>query len=136
MSDSIDRILASRRPVAEPPPAVDGSDKFFSILAGEGLDEHFLELKLRDGLRINLSYTDLSWFSYDPEGPKVDLEFGTIFVTIKGRGLDGKLLDGIKRKRVSWIKEADSEMEDNRSNSIYVAEINFTVPKTEDSPPE
>lgn len=135
MADSIDKILASRKSATEAAP-VDGSDKFFSILAGEGLDEYYLELKLRDGLRVNLAYSDLSWFSYDPEGPKIDLEFGTIFVTIKGRGLDGRLLDGIKRRRVSWVKESDSEMEDNKANAVFVSEINFTVPKPEEPPPE
>ncbi len=129
MGSSIDKILAERRPSpTEPEP---DNDKFFSILAGDGLDEHFLELKLRDGLRINLSYGDLSWFSYDPEGPKIDLDFGAIFVTIKGRGLDDKLLEGFKRKRISWVKERDTEMQDNSSNKVFIEEINFTAPKSE-----
>jgi hypothetical protein len=84
---------------------------------------------MQDGLRMCLSYTDLSWFSYDPDDARIDLEFGTIFVTIKGRGLGGALWDGIKHKRVAWIKEADTKMQDHPGNEVYVEEIVFITPK-------
>ena len=131
--DSIDKVLAARRETA-PPAAEVEADKFYSILQGEGLQEHFLELKIRDGLRICLSYTDLMWFSFDPEGPKIDLEFGGIFVTIKGRGLGEALFNGIKQKRVAWIKEADTEMQDHKDNKLYIEEITF-ITKQEETPP-
>jgi hypothetical protein len=126
-SNSIDRVLESRKPAAVTPSTDEQTDKFYSALLGEGLQEHFLELKLRDGLQVCLSYTDLAFFSYDPEGPKIDLEFGTIFVTIKGRGLGGALFNAIKQKRVAWIREADTEMQDNPSNKVFIEEIAFVV---------
>ncbi len=129
-NDAIERVLASRRE-AVPPPAEDEGEKFFSILQGD-LQEHYLELKLRDGLRICLSYTDLMWFSLDPEGPKIDLEFGGIFVTIKGHGLGEALFNGIKQKRVAWIKEADTAMQNHSGNKVFIEEITF-VTKTEEA---
>jgi len=133
--DTIDKVLAAKREAS--PPAADGDgDKFYSILQGEGLHEHFLELKIRDGLRVCLSYTDLMWFSYDPEGPKIDLEFGGIFVTIKGRGLGEALFNGIKQKRVAWIKEKDTEMQDHRENKVFIEEISFITKKEEAAPEE
>ena len=134
-TDSIDKVLAARR--GSTPSAPDAeADKFYSILIGEGLQEHYLELKIRDGLRICLSYTDLMWFSYDPEGPKIDLEFGGIFVTIKGRGLGDKLFNGIKQKRVAWIKEADTEMQDHPGNATFIEEITFLTKQEEAAPAE
>ena len=133
--DTIDKVLAAKREAS--PPATEGDgDKFYSILQGEGLQEHFLELKIRDGLRVCLSYTDLMWFSYDPEGPKIDLEFGGIFVTIKGRGLGEALFNGIKQKRVAWIKEKDTEMQDHRENKVFIEEITFITKKEEAAPEE
>ena len=131
--DSIDKVLGKKREAAEASAEGDG-DKFYSVLQGEGLQEHYLELKLRDGLRICLSYTDLMWFSYDPDGPKIDLEFGGIFATIKGRGLGEALFHGIKQKRVAWIKEADTEMQDHPGNKVFIEEITFLT-KQEEAPP-
>jgi hypothetical protein len=133
--DTIDKVLAAKRE-ASPPQADSDGDKFYSILQGDGLQEHFLELKIRDGLRVCLSYTDLMWFSYDPEGPKIDLEFGGIFVTIKGRGLGEALFNGIKQKRVAWIKEKDTEMQDHRENKVFIEEITFITKKEEAAPEE
>ena len=112
-------------------------EKFFSILVGDGDEENYLELKMRDGLRICLSYTDLSWFSYDleKEVAKIDLEFGEIFVTIKGRGLGEALFNGIKQKRVAWIKEADTEMQDHPGNKVFIEEITFITSKQEEAAP-
>ncbi|MEA3207139.1 MAG: hypothetical protein QOE70_196 [Chthoniobacter sp.] len=133
--DSIDKVLAERKITAQPAKEAD-ADKFFSILVGDGDEEHYLELKMRDGLRICLSYTDLSWFSYDPEGPKIDLEFGGIFATIKGRGLGDALFNGIKKKRVAWIQEADTEMQDHPKNAVFIEEITFQTPKEDTAPTE
>lgn len=133
--DSIDKVLAAKKEAAQPAAQAEG-DNFYSVLRGEGLHENYLELKMRDGLRICLSYTDLMWFSYDPEGPKVDLEFGGIFVTIKGRGLGEALFNGIKQKRVAWIKEADTEMQDHPGNAIFIEEITFLTKQEEAAPAE
>lgn len=133
--DSIDKVLAAKRESAPPATEAEG-DKFFSILVGDGDSEHYLELKMRDGLRIALSYTDLAWFSYDPEGPKIDLEFGGIFVTVKGRGLGDALFNGLKQKRVAWIKEADTEMQDHPRNLLFIEEITFLTKSEEATPAE
>ena len=133
--DSIDKVLAAKRGPAQPAAEAEG-DKFYSILVGDGLQENYLELKMRDGLRICLSYTDLMWFSYDPEGPKIDLEFGGIFVTIKGRGLGERLFDGIKQKRVAWVQEADLKMQDHPGNTVFIEEITFLTKQEEAAPPE
>ena len=133
--DSIDKVLAAKKEAAQPAAQAEG-DKFYSVLGGEGLHENYLELKMRDGLRICLSYTDLMWFSYDPEGPKIDLEFGGIFVTVKGRGLGDALFNGIKQKRVAWIKEADTEMQDHPGNAIFIEEITFLTKQEEAAPAE
>lgn len=133
--DAIEKVLAARR---EPAPALveDEGEKFYSILQGEGNQEHYLELKLRDGLRICLSYTDLMWFSYDPEGPKIDLEFGGIFVTIKGHGIGETLFNGIKQKRVNWIKEADTAMQNHSGNKVFIEEITFITKQDESAAAE
>jgi hypothetical protein len=133
--DSIDKVLAAKKEAAQPAAQAEG-DKFYSVLGGEGLHENYLELKMRDGLRICLSYTDLMWFSYDPEGPKIDLEFGGIFVTVKGRGLGDALFNGIKQKRVAWIKEADTEMQDHPGNAMFIEEITFLTKQEEAAPAE
>lgn len=133
--DSIDKVLAERRAATQPATEAE-ADKFFSILVGDGDEEQYLELKMRDGMRICLSYTDLAWFSFDPEGPKIDLEFGGIFATIKGRGLGDALFNGLKKKRVAWIQEADTKMQDHAKNSVFIEEITFQTPKDEAAPAE
>ncbi len=130
--DSIDKVLGARKPAAEVVAEGEG-DKFYSIMVGEGTEEHYLELKLRDGIRICLSYTDLAWFSYDPDGPTINLEFGVLFATIKGRGLGDALFNGIKQKRVAWVKEADTEMQDHKGNKVFIEEISVALPKEEEA---
>jgi hypothetical protein len=129
-TDSIDRVLAAKRESTQPAAAAE-ADRFYSAPLGEGLQEHFLELRMRDGLQICLSYTDLAWFSYDPDGPKIDLEFGGIFVTIKGRGIGDALFNKIKQKRVAWIKEPDTEMQDHPGNAVFIEEITFLTKQDE-----
>lgn len=119
--EAVDRILGEKRQAA-------GGDKFYSVLLGEGLQEHFLEFQFRIGLRTCFSYTDLLWFNYDPEAGCVDLEFGGYLVTIKGRGLSPSLFNGIKQKRVAWIKEADSEAQDHPGNDIFIEAITISPP--------
>jgi hypothetical protein len=105
--DSIDKVLQSRRP-AETPATESDADKFFSILVGETMQEHFLELRFNIGLRSCFSYTDLQWFNYDPEEGSIILEFGGFLITVKGRGLGDRLFNGLRQKRVAWIKESDA----------------------------
>ena len=134
--DTIDDILEKRKQAekAAPPPE-NQEDKFFSILVGEGLQENFLELQFRDGLRTCFSYTDLMWFNYSPEDG-LDLEFGGFLISIRGRGLAPKLFNGLKGKRVAWVKEADHEMQDHKDNDTYIEAITITPPKDFTEGPE
>lgn len=134
--DAVDKVLG-RKPaeshVAAVTPAspTEDADKFYSVLGGEGLYENFLELRFRIGLKTCFSYTDLSWFNFDPEANCIDLEFGGFLITLKGRGLGEALFNAIKQKRVAWIKEADVEMQDHPGNSTFIQEITITPPATD-----
>ena len=123
---TIDEIIRSRQASAEQQDA--GGDKFFSVLLGEGLYENFLELQFRDGSRTCFSYTDLIWFNYSPEDG-IDLDFGGYLISIKGRGLEPKLWNGLKSKRVAWVREADVELQDHGGNESFISEIMITPPK-------
>lgn len=103
-------------------------DKFFSVIIGEGLQESFLELRTRDGLRTCFSYSDIIWIVFDPENG-LSIEFGGYLVSIEGRGLAAKLFEGIKQKRVAWVKEADHEMQDHKDNDLFVSKIMIIPPK-------
>ena len=125
MSGRIDEILKQRQqPAAEPETK---GDKFYSVLLADGLQENFLELQFRNGLQTCFSYSDLLWFSHDPEAGCIDLEFGGFLITIKGRGLR-TLFAGVKNKRVAWVKEADSELQDHEENESFVEGITITPP--------
>ncbi len=129
MSSKIDEILKSRQQQPEQVEApVEEADKFFSALLGEGLQEHFLELQFRNGLQTCFSYNDLLWFNHDPEAGCIDLEIGGFMISIKGRGLK-RLFASIKSKRVAWVREADSEMQDHSENECFVEEISITPPQ-------
>lgn len=127
MVSKIEEILNERRGKAVPEDSPAG-DKFFSILRGEGLHEHFLELQFRNGLQTCFSYDGLSWFNYDPESGCIDLEFGGFLVTVRGRGLK-PLFNGIKSKRVAWVREANDVIQDHTGNESYVEEISITAPQ-------
>ena len=129
--DQIDKILEQKRQKSEKP--ADGSlqpdgDKFFSILVGETMQEHFLELQFSNGLQTCFSYTDLLWFNHDPENGCIDLAFGDFLVTIKGRGLK-PIFESVKQKRVGWVKEADAQLQDHKGNETFIQEISITPPK-------
>ena len=129
MANAIEDILRKKEAErAAATPAVPQEDKFFSILLGEGLQEHFFELKFRDGSKTCFAYMDLGWFNYNPE-VGLDLDFGGFLVTIAGRGFDPKLFQGIKQKRVAWVKEADVELEDHPGNDCFISQITITPPK-------
>lgn len=132
---SIDRILESRRPAGgavDPASAVAAAegDKFSLILAGDRMEEHFLELRFRIGLRTCFAYSDLVFFNYDPESGTLDLDFGGYLVTVKGRNLGERIFEAVKHKRLVWLKEADSQMQDHSGNELFIAEITITPPGT------
>lgn len=129
--ETIDDILNSKKaaaPPAGPTAAVPPEDKFFSILVGEGVQEPMLELRFRDGLRTCLPYNDVIWLVYDPEGG-VSIDIGGYLVHIKGRGLDTRLFDGLKQRRVSWVREADHELQDHKDNDTFISAITITPPQ-------
>lgn len=57
MSDKIDEILKQRQAASTPPEPTPDGDKFFSMLIGEGMQEHFLELQFQNGLQTCFSYS-------------------------------------------------------------------------------
>jgi hypothetical protein len=126
--DRIDEIIQQRQKTEKPAEAQTEGDKFFSILVGESMQEHFLELRFANGLQTCFSYTDLLWFNHDPENGCIDLAFGGFLVTIKGRGLR-PIFDGVKQKRVGWVKEADQALQDHQGNESFIQEISITPPK-------
>jgi hypothetical protein len=134
--EAIDKVLEARRAAVTLATTAAEGDKFYSILVGEGLQEHFLELQFRIGLKTCFSYTDLQWFNYDPDAGCIDLEFGGFLVTLKGRGLGDRLFHGLKQKRVAWVKEADTDMQDHKGNETFIEEIGITPPREEVAPTE
>ncbi len=122
---AIDEILKKKQGTGEPEPE---GDRFFSILLGEGLFENFLELQFRDGSRTCFSYNSLTWFNLSPEDG-IDLDFSGYLVSIKGRGMEPKLWNGLKAKRVAWVKEADVELQDHKGNECYIEGITITPPE-------
>ena len=127
MADSIDKILEGRRQQTALPaaPKEEEGDRFYSALSSDVVDDPFLEIRFRDGFRLCLPYHDLVWFSYSPKGPDITLDFGSTSILIKGRGLAGELFDGLRLKRVMWIKEADTEMQDHDKNPVFISDISF-----------
>lgn len=128
----VDKILESRRAASGAGAAAavisPEEDKFSLILAGDRMEEHFLELRFRNGLKVCFGYSDLIFITYDPNPGSLDLDFGGYLVTVTGRNLGGRVFDGIKHKRLVWLKEADSEMQDHKENELFIAGITITPP--------
>lgn len=124
----IDEILQQRQKAEKPAAPLEEGDKFYSVLVGDAIQEHFLELRFSNGLQTCFSYSDLMWFNHDPESGCIDLAFGEFLITIKGRGL-APLFLGIKQKRLGWVKEADAELQDHEGNSVFVETLTITPPK-------
>jgi hypothetical protein len=135
MSKSIDDILGNKPHDASAKGDTEES-KFFSILVGEGVTEQFLELRFKDGGHLCISYDDLSWFDYDPKEGRIGLDFGGFPVEVRGRGLGDRVFNGFRQKRVAWIKEADTTMQDHPGNSVYIQSITFPVDKDEEAKSE
>jgi hypothetical protein len=91
----------------------EGADDFgfFSVLRGVRDRALMLELRKKDGSVAALGYGWLDRVDYDPSAG-ITLRFGGTKVTISGRNLGAevrpnvRLLDGILRHRVPWIREA------------------------------
>ena len=127
---AVDKILESRRPLGGSEAAAPASegDKFSLILVGDNMEESFLELRLRSGLRTAFAYSDIVFLVYDPDSGSLDVDFGGYLVTVRGRGLGERVFDALKKKRVVWLKEADTEMQDHKGNELYIGGITITPP--------
>ena len=125
-SKAIDQILEQRKAEqSSPSPA---ESKFYSVISAEGITENFLELRFRDGLCTCFAYSDLTWFNFDPESGILDAEFAGFLISIKGRGLGDKLFHNLKAKRVAWVREAETEFQDNAQIELFISEITITPP--------
>jgi hypothetical protein len=121
MENKLDSILKEHQP------SESSGSKFYQVMRVDGL-EHFLEIRFRDGIRTAFAYEKLGWFNYSPETNMLDLDFMGTTVSIEGRGLMD-LFQSLKARRVSWVKEADTELEDNDTNSCFVKEITILPPE-------
>lgn len=108
---------------------VDGGNKFFQLMRIDNA-EHFLELRFRDGIKTAFSYDRLFWVNYSPETSMLDMDFMGTTVSIEGRGL-GEIFQALKSRKVSWVKEADSDLEDNDSNSVFIKELTILPPASD-----
>jgi len=126
-SNPIDDILAERRGTSEEEHSVD-PDKFYSVISADGYQENYLEIRFRDGLRTCFAYADLNWFNHDPDEGTLDLDFNGFLISLIGRGFGEKLFHSIKSKRAAWVKEADSDFQDNPANEVYIEKILITPP--------
>ena len=127
----VDKIIESRRAANSNvglASAAQEEDKFSLILAGDRMEENFLELKFRSGLPTAFPYGDILFLNYDPDSGSLDVDFGGYLVTVTGRNLGGRVFDGIKHKKLVWLKEADSEMQDNNENELFISSITITPP--------
>ncbi|HEV2693392.1 MAG TPA: hypothetical protein VG347_10900 [Verrucomicrobiae bacterium] len=125
MNDKISQILESRK---KPEVPAEEEGKCFSIPAVGNTQELFLELRFKDGQRTCFDFTKLDWFNFNPESGFIDLDFSGFLISIKGRGLL-PLFEAVKSRQVGWVKEADSDMQDNDKTSSYVGQIAITPPK-------
>lgn len=131
MADSIDKILQQKKLTEGEASAENESDKFYSVLLGEGLQENFFETRFREGDVVCFSYNDLMFFDYDPEEGRISLEFGGYSVVIRGSGLHPKLFQAIKSKRVAWVKESDTPMQKHQGNETFIEDIDLIFADTE-----
>ncbi len=121
MSNSLDAILGAS------PSSETSSTRFYQMMRGENL-EHYIEFRFRDGIRTAFSYDKLSWFNFSPEHGMLDLNFMGTMVSIEGRGLD-EFFQALKAKKISWVKEAETEWQDNNANTVFIKEITILPPK-------
>lgn len=124
MSKDLDQLMKQRQEDGEAT-----TERFFSVLRGEGLVEEFFEIRFRNGVQTCFSYKDLTWFNYSPDEGLIDVEFSGFLVTIKGRGLVPKLFEAIKSKRVAWVREADDGLHDSKELDHFVGSILVTPPE-------
>jgi len=92
--------------------------------------EHYLELRFRNGTKTAFAYDKLGWFNYSPDSTGMELDFMGTAVVVIGRGLT-ELFQPLKSRRISWLKEADTDLQDNDSNSVFISELFIVPPASE-----
>lgn len=135
MNDSVFRQFSSRLPAAADAKEIEpeAADDYgaFSILRGVRDSAKMLELRKKDGSITALGYGWLERIEFDPSDG-LTLYFGSHKVTIGGRNLatevrpNVRLLDGLLRARVPWIKEAsEPEVLKAAPGSLVIEEISI-----------
>lgn len=100
-------------------------EQFYSLLVAAGLEENYIEFRFRDGLSLSFPYRLIEWFQHEPDDG-ITIEFGRCMITIRGRGLKPKLYNGLKQHKVAWVKEADSNFEDQVHFETFIEELIVT----------
>jgi len=144
MSNNIDAILEERRrqhapqaqtqvqpQAGEALPAMPESEvenRFYQTRRIEG-EEHCLELRFNTGIVTFFKYSDVNWCVYDPDAGMIDICFMGFVVSITGRGLVPDLLEGIKTRRISWVKEADTNFQEDEKFPVVIKSISVAWPE-------
>ena len=126
MSEKIDSILEERRKQLDQQRA--DPNVFYQTSRVDGADDTFLELRFRNGIQTAFAYQNLAWFNYDPSASVIDMEFTGFVVSIEGRGLTD-LFQAIKSRRVGWVRESDTEMQDSEQITVFIKDITITPPE-------
>lgn len=119
-NNTLDAILASGKQSEDP------GSRFYQLMRVDNA-EHFLELRFRDGIKTAFAYDKLNWVNFAPAQSMLDMDFMGTMVSLEGRGLTD-LFQALKSKKISWIKEADTDLEDNDTNTVFVKQIVITPP--------
>lgn len=132
MTDNVFRQFSSRLPAPQAKEAEpEGTDDYgaFSILRGVRDRALMLELRRKDGSVTAFGFGWLEQVTYDPSDG-LTLYFGSHKVTIVGSNLgievrpNVRLLDGLVRHRVPWIREAsEPEVMKATPNSLVIEGI-------------
>ena len=122
---------SERRKSAEPRPAEMTDFGSFGCLTDAHRPADFLELRLKSGNIGAISYGWIEFIEFDPSvGITIDAR-GTKY-RIKGRNLNlevregVRMFEGIVRRRVTWIREADRGVSfESNSTAIVIESIDW-----------
>lgn len=103
--------------------------RFYQLIRVDNT-EHFLELRFRDGIRCAFAYDKMFWFNYAPDASGMELDFMGTTVVVTGRGLS-ELIQPLKSRRISWLKEADTDLQDHEGNTVFINEIYIIPPQSD-----
>ena len=104
-------------------------EEYYSTTGANGFERKYLDLRFRTGQRTAFNYDNLSWINFDPTDSCLDLDFGDYHLTICGRGLNKELYNDLLERRVTWLREADTDLEDNETPSVFISDLLITPPE-------